>query len=172
MKLRLLMCCHAAAVALEKMSAEQKKEFVVKAQPGLFAYDEGTGLVRVLEGASRRLVNMDELLAVGQLCAPDTKAGESVVSVSILPGRYWFRVEVSLRYESYMPRARVIFKWVLQTNGSLPAEQVVLCALEVLQNKLNKLHEAVAQCAVRDLGETVGGAGGGIDAGTAGSRYL
>jgi hypothetical protein len=76
------------------MDAEQKKAFVARAQPGLFAYDDATNMVRVLDDASRRLVNMDELLMVGQQSTKDPKDDENVVSVSIMPGRFWFRVEV------------------------------------------------------------------------------
>jgi hypothetical protein len=76
---------------VEKLSPDARQAFVKAAQPGLFEYDEATNVLRVTETASRKVINIDDLLLVGQQAL---KGEDNLVSVSIMPERFWFRVEV------------------------------------------------------------------------------
>jgi hypothetical protein len=65
---------------------------------------------------------------------------------------------------------RIMIDVAVQTNGPMRADHIVLCALEVLQEKLERLHKAVLHSAGADLSDPVGGGAGGPDTGL-GLRY-
>ena len=96
---------------VERLTPEQRQAFMKACQPGLFEYDEVTTVLRVSERAPLILRNMDDLHNVGML---HTKGDDNLVSATVIPERYWFKVEVR------------------RNGGSCPSVSVCVCVCVLL----------------------------------------
>jgi len=102
---------------LERVSAADKRDFVRRCQPDVFAYDASTGLVG-LGKAARKASNLDEIRKVGAAISKAYSATDNVVAVGVVPDRFIFSVE---------------------TSGALHPETIVVSALNALVLKMGML---------------------------------
>lgn len=112
---------------LDRVSAQDKRDFVRRCQPDVFAYDASTGTVQLGKGA-RKASNTDEIRKVGAQISKAYSASENIVSVGFVPDKFIFSVE---------------------TSGALHPEQIVASGLGTLIAKMGMLQlectRAVAQ---------------------------
>lgn len=105
------------AELLERVSAADKREFVKRCQPEVFAYDDSTGQVS-LGKAARKASNIDEIRKVGAAIAKGYAAADNLVAVGFVPDKFIFSVE---------------------TSGALHPEQILQSALNTLVAKMGML---------------------------------
>lgn len=73
--------------------AADKKDFVKRCTPGVFRFDEASG--QILVNAAKKANNIDEIRKLGLQVAKAYASADNIVSVSFVPERYVFKVEVS-----------------------------------------------------------------------------
>ena len=116
---------------LERVSAADKRDFVRRCQPDVFAFDASTGLV-ALGKAARKASNIDEIRKVGAAISKAYSGTDNIVAVGVVPDRFLFSVE---------------------TSGALHPEAIVASALATLVAKMGMLQtEATRAQALQGIG--------------------
>jgi DNA-directed RNA polymerase alpha subunit len=76
-----------------RISAKDKRSFVERCQPGVFAFDEESEQIRLANVLSAS--NIDEIRKLGQGVAKENRSNDNIVSVGFVPDRYLFTIECS-----------------------------------------------------------------------------
>ena len=129
---------------VDLLTVEQRRAFAEACPRGVATVNPATGVLALTPKAGRRVYDATALIALG---TKHSKGPMSLISARLIPGRFWFTVEVRSNLCAVLGnRFLTVSLFVNQTRGSLAPAEVVDVAFGIVEEKLECVQEATHRC--------------------------